>query len=86
MWEPPPRVITIYRRSICRVCDTEAEVAAQVHRTVIHEFGHYFGIGDERLPRAGLVGAGRQPAAGPQVPVAAMPTIGLFRVRLPVEP
>jgi predicted Zn-dependent protease with MMP-like domain len=52
-WEPGPRVITIYRRSICRVCDTEEEVARRVHQVVIHEFGHYFGFDDTRLRELG---------------------------------
>jgi predicted Zn-dependent protease with MMP-like domain len=48
-----PDRITIYRLAICAVCDTEDEVREQVRRTVIHEVGHYFGIGDERLRELG---------------------------------
>ena len=48
-----PDRITIYRRAICRICDSEAEVAAQVRRTVVHEVGHHFGIGDARLRQLG---------------------------------
>ena len=48
-----PDRITIYRHAICRVCDSEAEVAAQVRRTVVHEVGHHFGIGDARLRQLG---------------------------------
>lgn len=48
-----PDRITIYRRAICAICDTEAEVVEQVRRTVIHEVGHYFGISDERLRELG---------------------------------
>jgi predicted Zn-dependent protease with MMP-like domain len=48
-----PDRITIYRRAICAICRTEDEVADQVRRTVIHEVGHYFGIGDERLRELG---------------------------------
>lgn len=48
-----PDRITIYRRAICRICDTEAEVAEQVRRTVIHEVAHHFGIGDDRLDELG---------------------------------
>jgi predicted Zn-dependent protease with MMP-like domain len=48
-----PDRITIYQRSICALCDTEAEVVEQVRRTVIHEVGHYFGISDERLRELG---------------------------------
>jgi predicted Zn-dependent protease with MMP-like domain len=48
-----PDRITIYRRAICAVCDSEAEVVEQVRRMVIHEVGHHFGIGDARLRELG---------------------------------
>jgi predicted Zn-dependent protease with MMP-like domain len=48
-----PDRITIYQQAICAICDTEEQVAEQVRRTVIHEVGHYFGIGDERLRELG---------------------------------
>ena len=48
-----PDRITIYRLAICAICNTEDEVREQVRRTVIHEVGHYFGIGDERLRELG---------------------------------
>ncbi len=48
-----PDRITIYRRAICAICATEAEVVDQVRRTVIHEVGHHFGIDDERLDELG---------------------------------
>ena len=48
-----PDQITIYRRAICAVCETEPEVVEQVRRTVIHEIGHHFGIGDARLRELG---------------------------------
>jgi predicted Zn-dependent protease with MMP-like domain len=48
-----PDRITIYRRAICAICDTEEQVVEQVRRTVIHEVAHYFGIGDERLRELG---------------------------------
>jgi predicted Zn-dependent protease with MMP-like domain len=48
-----PDRITIYRRAICAICRTEDEVVEQVRRTVIHEVGHYFGLGDERLDELG---------------------------------
>jgi len=44
-----PDQITIYRRAICAVCRSDAEVVEQVRRTVIHEVGHHFGIDDARL-------------------------------------
>jgi predicted Zn-dependent protease with MMP-like domain len=48
-----PDRITIYRRAICAVCDSEAQVVEQVRRTVVHEVGHHFGIGDVRLRELG---------------------------------
>jgi len=48
-----PDRITIYRRAICAVCTSDSEVVDQVRRTVIHEVGHHFGIGDARLRELG---------------------------------
>ena len=48
-----PDRITIYRLAICAVCETEDEVIDQVRRTVVHEVGHHFGIGDDRLRELG---------------------------------
>jgi predicted Zn-dependent protease with MMP-like domain len=51
-----PDRITIYRLAICAICRTEDEVTEQVRKTVIHEVGHYFGIGDSRLHELGWLG------------------------------
>lgn len=48
-----PDQITIYRLAISAICRTEPEVVEQVRRTVIHEVGHHFGIGDARLRELG---------------------------------
>jgi predicted Zn-dependent protease with MMP-like domain len=48
-----PDRITIYRQAICAACASEAEVVAEVRRTVIHEVGHHFGITDARLRELG---------------------------------
>jgi predicted Zn-dependent protease with MMP-like domain len=48
-----PDRITIYRVAICAISATEDEVVEQVRRTVIHEVGHHFGIGDDRLHELG---------------------------------
>jgi predicted Zn-dependent protease with MMP-like domain len=48
-----PDRITIFRHAICAVCDSDPEVVEQVRRTVIHEVGHHFGIGDARLRELG---------------------------------
>ena len=63
-----PDRITIFRHAICAVCETEAEVVEQVRRTVIHEVGHHFGIGDARrqASRPGIAAAARRrPAPAP---------------------
>jgi len=48
-----PDRITIYRRAMCAICRSDEEVVEQVRRTVIHEVGHHFGIGDARLRELG---------------------------------
>ena len=48
-----PDRISIYRRTICAISNTEDEVVEQVRRTVIHEVGHHFGISDRRLRELG---------------------------------
>ena len=44
-----PDRITIFRRTILAICDTEQDVVDEVRATVIHEVGHHFGITDDRL-------------------------------------
>jgi predicted Zn-dependent protease with MMP-like domain len=48
-----PDRISIYRLAICAQCDTEDEVVREVRTTVVHEVGHHFGIGDDRLHELG---------------------------------
>ena len=48
-----PDRISIYRRTICAISNTEEEVVEQVRRTVIHEVAHHFGISDPRLRELG---------------------------------
>jgi predicted Zn-dependent protease with MMP-like domain len=48
-----PDRITIFRLPILARSATEADVAEQVRRTVLHEVGHYFGIDDRRLRELG---------------------------------
>ncbi len=45
----PDRVV-IYRLPILWICDTEAEVVKEVRDTLVHELGHYFGLGDDDMP------------------------------------
>jgi predicted Zn-dependent protease with MMP-like domain len=48
-----PDRITIFRRAILSICDTEEQVVDEVRRTVVHEVGHHFGIDDDRLHELG---------------------------------
>ena len=48
-----PDRITLYQRTICEGCFNEAQVRAQITKTVIHEVGHHFGISDPRLDELG---------------------------------
>jgi predicted Zn-dependent protease with MMP-like domain len=48
-----PDRITIFRGPLCARAHDEADLAAQVRKTVLHEVGHYFGITDARLDELG---------------------------------
>jgi predicted Zn-dependent protease with MMP-like domain len=39
----------LYQKNIEAICPNDAAVREQVRRTVIHEFGHYFGMTEEQL-------------------------------------
>ena len=45
-----PDEIAIFRGPINRVARTRQEAVHEVRETVIHELGHYFGLGDEEMP------------------------------------
>ncbi len=48
-----PDKVTVFRAPILATCRTPDEVRAAVHRTVVHEIAHHFGISDERLVELG---------------------------------
>lgn len=48
-----PDRITVFRGNHRRVCSTEAELRGRITKTVVHEIGHHFGIGDARLTELG---------------------------------
>lgn len=48
-----PDTVTIYRRALLDICDSEEDVVEEVAITVIHEIAHHFGIDDERLHQLG---------------------------------
>lgn len=44
----PDRVV-LYQKNIEAVCETDDEIREEVRLTVLHEFGHYFGMNEEQL-------------------------------------
>jgi predicted Zn-dependent protease with MMP-like domain len=44
-----PDRISIYQRPIEEACEDEDEIRTCVAETVIHEFGHYFGLSEEEI-------------------------------------
>ena len=44
-----PDRISIYQRPTEEACETEDDVRDCVAETVIHEFGHYFGMSEEEI-------------------------------------
>src|SRR5512140_2952759 len=44
-----PDHIVLYQKNIEAVCSSEAEICEQIRLTLIHEFGHYFGLNEEQL-------------------------------------
>ncbi len=49
-----PDTIVVYQQPHERSFRTEAEMAAQVRKTVLHEIGHYLGIEEDRLRELGV--------------------------------
>ena len=47
--ELPDRVV-IYRLPLLEACRDRAELVREIRDTVVHEIGHYFGLGEEDLP------------------------------------
>jgi predicted Zn-dependent protease with MMP-like domain len=50
--EMPDRII-LYREPLLAISADEEELRDQVHVTLVHEIGHYYGIDDERLHELG---------------------------------
>lgn len=49
-----PDKILVFQRPIERFCRTRRDVREQVRRTVLHEVGHHFGLGEVDLEDAGV--------------------------------
>jgi len=50
--ELPDRIV-IFREPLLRMCDDLAQLRDEVHITLVHEIGHYYGIDDDELHRLG---------------------------------
>ena len=46
-----PDRITIYQQPIVEDCDDDDVIIRTIGETVIHEFGHYFGLGEEEIKK-----------------------------------
>ena len=44
-----PDRVTIYQEPIEDECTSDAEIVHEIQATVIHEYGHYFGLTDEEM-------------------------------------
>ena len=49
-----PDKITIFQEPLERAFPDEAELVAEVRKTVLHEIAHHFGISDEKLAEMGM--------------------------------
>jgi predicted Zn-dependent protease with MMP-like domain len=48
-----PDKICIYQKPLESFCQNEDELREQVHITLLHEIGHYFGLDEDRLAELG---------------------------------
>ncbi len=48
-----PDLIYIFQEPIQQICRTEEELVQQVRKTVLHEIGHHFGLGEDDLKKLG---------------------------------
>lgn len=49
-----PDTIVIYQSTHERYCRTEEAMVRQAKKTLLHEIGHYMGIGEDRLHELGM--------------------------------
>ncbi len=45
-----PDRIVVFRRPLLAECGDRLELIREIQDTVVHEIGHYFGLGEEELP------------------------------------
>lgn len=46
---PGPSRIVLYQKNIEDVCASDDEIREEIRLTVLHEFGHYFGLDENQL-------------------------------------
>ena len=49
----PPERIVLYQANIERICASRDELIRQIRKTVLHEIGHHFGLGEDELAALG---------------------------------
>lgn len=47
--EPGPARVVLYQKNIEAVCEGDDDIREEVRLTVLHEFGHYFGLEEDDL-------------------------------------
>jgi predicted Zn-dependent protease with MMP-like domain len=52
--QPGLTQIVIFRRNLERIADSDDQLREQIRTTLLHEAGHFFGMGDAELEDAGL--------------------------------
>ena len=52
MGELPDRIV-VYREPHLAQCETDDELRAEIHTTLVHEIAHFYGIDDEQLHEMG---------------------------------
>lgn len=45
----PPDVIVLYKEPIESLCQSEEEIKEKIEEVLLHEIGHYFGMGEREL-------------------------------------
>src|SRR5512140_408119 len=53
MYPVVPDKITLYQTNIEEICTTDQEIRAKIREVLIHEIGHYYGMSEAEIRRAG---------------------------------
>ncbi len=54
MTPTPPDRVTLYQRNIEAVSHSEESIKENIREVLIHEIGHYFGMSEEEIRKAGF--------------------------------